>query len=148
MYSDTEVPQVFIDTNVWFSAFYGSPPCDKLLKAHLNGEITAVISSQILTELVRNIKIKIPQALPSLEKLLKNAPPVIASDAENIPFSVNKFVDKKDTHIFASCLLTKTRIFVTGNTKDFDSQKILKKYKISVLTPREALIKLNLDLTP
>lgn len=144
MESEDEVPRVFIDTNVWFSAFYSSKICEKLLKAHIDGRIKAVISRQVLNELVRNITTKIPQALPILEKFLKNAPPLIVADAKNIPSNLKDLVDRKDAGIFASYLSSRIPMFVTGNIKDFNTKKILKRYKIFVLTPKEALEKLKL----
>lgn len=142
MKSKDEVPKIFIDTNVWFSAFYSSKTCEKLLKAHIDGQMKAVISRQVLNELVRNIKYKIPQVLPNLEKLFKNAPPLIVADARSIPSNLKDIVDRKDAGIFAACILSKIPMFVTGNTKDFNVNKILKKYKTFVLTPKEALEKL------
>ena len=34
--------KIFIDTNIWFSFFYGSNNCEKLINAHAEGKIKAV----------------------------------------------------------------------------------------------------------
>ena len=125
-------PLVFIDTNVWFSAFYGSENAEKLIKAHIDGKIKAVISRKVLTELTRNIKGKIPQALPNLKKFLEAAPPIVLKDPLKISQNVKKSVNQKDRIIFQSALDAKIPLFVTGNLKDFNALT-------KVISPKKAL---------
>lgn len=137
--NQSPAPHVFIDTNVWFSAFYGSVNSEKLVKAHIRGNIKAVISQQVLTELVNNISTKIPRALPSLQKFLEAAPPEIVGNPSHISSKIKKLVHPKDAVIFASCLETKVKLFVTGNTKDFDITALKRRFNIVVCTPAEAI---------
>lgn len=130
--------KIFVDTNVWFSAFYGSENAEKLIKAHIEGKIKAVISQKVLDELVKNIKRKVPKALPHLRQLLEISPPVILKDQAEIRKDLENYVDKKDKRILASAINGKLKVFVTGNIKDFKLKEIKKTYHIEVITPREA----------
>ena len=132
-------PRLFIDTNVWFSTFYGSPTCEKLLKAHIEGTIVAVVSTQVLKELVNNIQEKIPVALPAFEKLIATAPPLTLQDPKAINPKVKSLVHPKDQKVFCSILdVENIRYFITGNTKHFSKTKLKKVTGVTVLTPKEA----------
>ncbi len=127
---------VFIDTNVWFSAFYGSTNSEKIIKAHVDGKIGAVISRQVLKELVANINKKIPKALIPLKRLMESAPPLMVDDAKRISSSVAKAVHKKDQVILQSAINSKSELFVTGNIKHFDSKQIS---SIKIVSPKDAV---------
>ena len=133
---------VFIDTNVWFSAFYGSANAGKILKAHVGGELKAVISQDVLAELARNIKKKYPKALGVLRDFLEASPPVILSRPKTTSLLIQKLVEKKDRVIFQSVVNAKIKYFITGNLKDFNVSKIEKELGIYIVSPREAIEKL------
>ena len=134
-------PKVFIDTNVWFSAFWGSENCQKIIGASINGKINAVISSQVLKELINNLHKKIPGALPALNTLLTNFPLTVIKDAESCPKKLEDYIEKKDRLIFASAYNFKADYFVTGNLKDFSVTNIHKLTAIKIVNPSE-LVKL------
>lgn len=127
---------VFIDTNVWFSAFYGSPNSEKIIKAHTEGKIKAVVSRQVLRELVTNINKKIPKAMAGLKKIMESAPPVVVNNADLISSLVEKGVHKKDQTIFQSAINSKSKLFVTGNIKHFNIKSLS---GIKIVTPKEAV---------
>ncbi len=127
---------VFIDTNVWFSAFYGSSNSEEIIKAHVEGKIKAVVSRQVLRELVSNINKKIPRAMVLLKKLMEFSPPMVVDNANFVSPLVAKFVHKKDQIIFQSAVNSKSELFVTGNTKHFNAKSIS---NIKIITPREAV---------
>ena len=135
------IPKVFIDTNVWFSAFWGSENCQKIIRASINGKISAVISSQVLKELINNLHKKIPKALPALNTLLTNIPLTVIKDAESCPKKLENYIEKKDRLIFASACVFKADYFVTGNLKDFSVANIHKLTDIKIVNPSE-LVKL------
>lgn len=132
-------PQLFIDTNVWFSAFYGSPNAEALLKSHFENQIDAVISQQVLQELITNIKAKIPHQLSSLQQLLQSSPPIILKNATTIPRNLKSLVSPEDLPLITTAIQAKIPYFVTGNTKDFNIPQIQKKYPITILTPKQSL---------
>ncbi len=131
-------PKVFIDTNVWFSAFYGSRNAEKLIKAHIERKMQVVISQQVLEELVRNIKKKIPSAVKPLEDFMQSALPKIVKNPINISEEVKKWVDLKDQRIFQAAINASVRFFVTGNTKHFSIKNLEKNFGIKILNPKQA----------
>jgi len=139
-----EPPNTFIDTNVWFSSFYGSPNCQKLIRAHVEGKIKAVISRQVLVETVRNINEKIPHAIYVFEKTLKEAPPYIVKDPVRVHKNISRLVSKEDRVIMGAAISAKVKYFVTGNIADFKKREILSKFKIEILTPKQAVDLLGL----
>lgn len=58
-------PSVFIDSNIWFSAFYKEGLCSKLLEKIQTLGWKTHISELVLDEVVRNIQLKIPTTLSS-----------------------------------------------------------------------------------
>jgi|SRR3990172_9820872 len=136
-------PRVFIDTNVWFSAFYGSPNSDRILKAHVTGQIRGVISQKVLHELVENISKKIPPALPSLRAFLEAAPPEILADPEEVPPNIALLAHKKDRLILTAADQGQVKILVTENIKDFKPAGILQQLQIEIITPAELAARLK-----
>lgn len=134
-----EPPNIFIDTNVWFSSFYGSPNCQKLIGAHVDGKIKAVISRQVLVETVRNIKEKIPHTIPIFEKILIETPPYVIKDPVRVNKKIYKLVSDEDRVIMGAAISAKVKYFITGNVADFKKKEILSKFKIEILTPKQAV---------
>lgn len=132
-------PKVFIDTNVWFSAFYGSRNAEKLVKAHIEGKIQAVISRQVLEELVRNVKKKIPPAVGPLEDLMQSSPPKIVKNPQKISEEVKKWVDLKDQKIFQAAVSASVKLFITGNTKHFSIKNLERNLGVKILNPKQAI---------
>lgn len=138
------VPKIFLDTNVWFSAIYGSDTCKKLLQAHANGTISIITSQQVMKELLRNLGKKIPQALPVLETILTSAPPEILADPAVVSEKIKRLVDIKDQRIFAAAVRANVEYLVTGNIRDFHREKLEKLTGIKILTPQETVKVLGL----
>jgi len=136
--------KVFIDTNVWFSAFFGSPNSETLLNAHVDKNIEVVASQEVIRELIRNIKYKFPSAFSSVQDFFKSTPPIIIKDPIKTSPQIESLVHIKDRLIFQSSLDAKIKIFVTGNTKHFDSKEIEKRLKVQILTPKQAVDVLGL----
>lgn len=136
--------KVFLDSNVWFSAFYHSKNCEALIQTHRNKGILIVISAQVLEEATRNIKEKIPHQLSNFQAFLLADPPEMVADPEIIPPNVIRAVSPEDRPIFTSAVAADVDYFVTGNIKDFKRNAHKKVGKITVLTPKEAVKVLKL----
>lgn len=134
-----DIPHVFLDSNVWFSATYGSSNCQKILKAHADKKFIAVISHQVLEESIRNIKEKIPHMFQHFQKLISSYPPIMIADPETIDIRISGHVDLIDQPIFTSAIRAKVDYFVTGNIRDFNREKLKRVTGISILTPKEAI---------
>jgi len=136
--------KIFIDSNVWFSYFYGSSNCKKIVEAHANGDLKAVISQLVLEEVVVNLKKKSPASIAGFARFIESTPPLTLRNPGKILSEVKSCVDKKDQLIFQAAVNAKVKYFVTGNTKHFDVIVLKKAYKIEVLTPAQAVKKLGL----
>lgn len=132
----SKIPKVFIDTNVWFSVFFGSTNCNKIIQSHIVGRIKAVVSQKVISELVRNIEKKLPHAMPRMQNLFLNTPPKIVSDPTIIDKRFIKLISIKDQKIFQSAVSYKVDLFITGNIKDFKVEKLT---GIKIITPNQAV---------
>lgn len=140
----TRPPKIFIDTNVWFSAFLSSKKPLVIIQAHINDHIEGTLSETVLSELVRNVRKKAPQNLKDLEKLLSNTPPTIVPKPVTIDQATEKYVHQKDRIIFQAAVNAKVEYFVTGNLKDFDAAPLKKKCGILVCSPAQLVEELHL----
>lgn len=131
--------KVFIDINVWFSFFYGSSNSEEIIKAHINGKIKAVISKDVLDELVKNVLRKIPHLEKELLSFFEASPPEIIESPTGIDKKVKELIQLKDRHIFQACLNSKCNFFITGNLKHFNRGKISSHYSVKILSPNEAV---------
>lgn len=130
----------FVDTNVWFSGFYkaGGAPA-RILELHALGEISIVISRQVLTELVTTLQSKAPQILPLALRFFVAAPPEIAEDPT--PSAVQKaqtWINHADAPILAAAVESGADCLITGNTRHF-TQHVAGQAGIAILTPAQYL---------
>lgn len=131
---------VFIDSNIWFSAFYKEGVCSKLLKIVESSEFQVNISELVLEEIIRNIKLKIPKALPySLDYLKTNRIIVLKNPEFRLLEKYKKLADFEDLPIIISAFESKCDYFITGNIKDFNLILIKKVSRIKILTPSDFL---------
>lgn len=140
----TKPPKVFIDTNVWFSAFLSSKKPLVIIQAHINDNIEGTLSETVLSELVRNVRKKAPQNLKDLEKLLSNTPPTIVPTPAAVDRATEQYVHRKDQIIFQAAVNAKVEYFVTGNLKDFAAAPLKKSYGILVCSPARLVRTLRL----
>lgn len=137
-------PRVFVDSNVWFSAFYKKGTASELINSFLQKRFEIVISEQVLEEVLKNIKNKIPQALHLAYQFFQVCPLTIIKDPQLK--ELEKFAglaEKKDLPILIPALKYDCRFFITGNKKDFRIRKIKKNHHLVILNPREALTALQ-----
>ena len=137
--------RIFIDSNIWFSSFYGSENCQKLIHAHQEEKIIAVVSDLVIGEIVRNVKKKLPHHFDNLKYFLLNTPPEIVPNPKTIPKKLINLASPKDLPIFVSAIMAKVDYFVTGNIKDFSVKKLEKITGVKILTPKEAVNILDLS---
>jgi putative PIN family toxin of toxin-antitoxin system len=136
-------PRAFLDTNVIVSALYSAdgPPAE-ILRRHIEGRITAVVSQQVVDELIRAVSRKLPEALPHLRDLLLNAPPEIvpdpsADEVERLASGVNHL----DAPLLAAAVVAGVDYLVSGDTTFLREARRLKPAPV-VVTPRELLQRL------
>lgn len=131
--------KVFIDSNVWFSAFYKKGVCSQLLNKLNNKKFEVVISQLVLEEIVINVKNKLPSVLPLVYSFFQEYPVTIVRNPAANEF--NKYfglADKKDLPILISALKYGCNYFITGNIRDFKVEEIRKKHSLKIITPGKA----------
>lgn len=129
--------KVFLDTNVWFSAFYGSDNCGRIVELHAQKKIEAVVSKLVVQELTQNLGNKFPQGLKLVADFFSKFPPEMADDCFEIDRKFKNLADVKDLPILLSAYSAQVEYFVTGNIKDFAVKKIFDKLKIKIIRPKD-----------
>lgn len=120
--------KAFIDTNVWFSAFYGSANCQAILVDYTKGKFEAIISRTVVRELTKNLGNKFPKGLDLVGKFLALYPPEMVESVAEVSLSLRGLQEAYNA---------KVKYFVTGNIKDFDVVMIKKKLNIQVISPAD-----------
>jgi hypothetical protein len=130
--------KIFIDSNVWFSAFYRKGVCSNLIETlhQLNFEI--VICELVLEEILKNIKEKIPDALSLVIEYLKIIKPtVVKNPKKEVALKYKNLASLKDIPILISAFEYRCQYFITGNIKDFKVKLIEKKLNLKIIKPAE-----------
>jgi len=128
---------VFIDSNVWFSAFYRKGICSKLIENYISLGWKVHISEIVLEEVIRNIQIKIPHVLPFFTSYLKENKTIVLKNPSITKLLQYKgLAEKHDLPIFVSAIAYKCNYFITGNLQDFNLKKIQKRSKIILISPK------------
>lgn len=132
--------KVFIDSNVWFSAFYREGVASQLLEKLNSKKYEVIISKLVLQEIIINTKKKLPSILPSVYDFFQQYPiTIIKNPSLKQLKKYHNLAHKKDLPILTCALNYKCNYFITGSIKDFKEEKIRKKYGLKILIPRKAL---------
>ncbi len=113
--------RIFLDANVLIAgADSRSGASNAILQLAEVGLFGLVVSRQVLDEAERNVRKKLPRALPSLAALLAQLPFEIVPDpADADCLRWLDVIELKDTPILAAAVLANVDRLVTLNTKDF-----------------------------
>ena len=134
-------PRVLLDSNVIFSGLYSSQGAPGTILEHfIRGKISVVISQQVLEEVIRTIKEKVPTAIPALKRLLLNVPPEIVADPETEEIEHwTKKLSIGDAAILAAVIATKPNYFVTGDNHFIENPDLAKVAELKIVTPAQFL---------
>jgi predicted nucleic acid-binding protein len=113
--------RVFVDANVLIAgADSRSGASNAMLKLAEVGLFRLVVSTQVLDEAERNLRKKLPRALPNFAALLAQLPLEIVPDPDDEGCARwMGVIEPKDAPILAAAVLAGVDRFVTLNTKDF-----------------------------
>ena len=132
-------PRIFLDSNVIFSGLYSSRGAPAvILERFIEGRLMMVVSQQVLDEVIRTIKEKIPEALPALRRLLVNAPPEVRKDPT--PDEAKRWsglLDIGDAAILAAAVSAKPDYFVTGDRHFTENPEIAERAGLEIVTPAQ-----------
>ncbi len=140
-------PRVFLDSNVIFSGFYslqGTP--GQILQSGINGRITMVISRQVLDEVIRNIRRKLPDIIgPVIEFLSATTIEIVANpDPEEV--AGNRLnLSLGDAAVLLAAARVKPDFFVTGDNHFLENPELEKTLSLRIITPAQLLriLKIN-----
>lgn len=137
--------RVFLDSNVVFSGLYSSGgPAGTILQRFIEGKLKVVISQQVLEEVVRTIKEKLPEALPALRRLLVNIPlEVVADQSSEEVAQWAKVIHPDDAGILAAAVAAQPDYLITGDKHFFANPGIVEKSGLNIITPAEFLNRLK-----
>ncbi len=134
-------PRVFLDSNVVFSGLYSPDGAPGVILEHfIKGNLRVVVSQQVLEEVIRTIKEKLPDALPALRRLLVNTPPEVVADP-NLP-DIERWTKKLhlgDAAILAAAVAAQPDYFITGDRHFLDNQEIAENAGLKIVTPAQFL---------
>ena len=139
--------RVFLDSNVIFSGLYSSKRAPGIILEHfIKGKINVVVSQQVLEEVIRTIKEKLPGALPALRRLLVNTPPEVRPDPslEEIKHWTGKLT-VADAAILAAAVAAGPDYFVTGDNHFLENRRIIEETGLNIVTPAQFLELLEHD---
>jgi len=140
-------PRVFLDSNVIFSGLYsprGTPGA--ILEHFIRGNISVVVSQQVLEEVIRTLKEKLPEALPALKRLLVGVPPEVQADPT--PKEIDRWAEKlhvADAAILAAAVAAQPDYFITGDKHFLENPGIAQETGLHIVTPSQFLIFLEQD---
>lgn len=139
-------PRVFLDSNVIFSGMYSSAGAPGvILERFIQGKLSVVISQQVLEEVVRTIKGKLPEALPALRRLLMSAPPEIAKDpATEEVARWAEMLHIEDASILAAAIAAQPDYLVTGDRHFLEDPGIAHQSGLHIVTPAQLLQRIEL----
>ena len=130
-------PRVFLDSNVIFSGLYsprGSPAL--ILEHFVAGDISVVVSQQVLEEVVRTIKEKLPDALPVLRRLLISTPPEVTADPQLEAIKRRKWkLSTADAAVLEAAITTRPDYFITGDNHFLDDPHLAEGTDLHIVTP-------------
>jgi putative PIN family toxin of toxin-antitoxin system len=134
-------PRVFLDSNVIFSGLYSHEGAPGIILEHfVRGNISVVVSQQVLEEVIRTVKEKLPDSLPALRRLLVNTPPEVAADPE-LP-DVKRWTKKLhlgDAAILAAAIAAQPDYFITGDRHFIENLDIAKEMGLNIVAPAQFL---------
>ena len=134
-------PRVFLDSNVIFSGLYSPEGAPGIILEHfVKGRMNVVVSQQVLEEVIRTVKEKLPDSLPALRRLLVNTPPEVAADPELPDIKCwTKKLHLGDAAILAAAIAAQPDYFITGDRHFIESPDIVKETGLTIVMPAQFL---------
>jgi putative PIN family toxin of toxin-antitoxin system len=140
--------RVFLDTNVIFSGLYSSRRAPgTILQYFIEGRISVVVSQQVLEEVIRIIKEKLPESLPALKRFLVNVPPEVGVDPslDEIHYWT-KIIHPADAVILAAAIAAKPDYFITSDNHFLENHTFMEEAGLNIVTPAQFLKLLERDI--
>ena len=115
------IPTVFVDANILIAGSASRTGASRAILGLAEiGLIQLIVTRQVVDETERNIRLKLPQALPVFAELLMHLNLQILDDPQQTEFSRwFAVIEEKDAPILEAAVQVSPNYFLTLNTKDF-----------------------------
>ena len=133
--------RVFLDSNVILSGLISDKGAPRIILDLLSlklPSITGLTGEYNLIEIERNLKKKLPSAIPAYKKYL----PEINLEIIKLPSKteVERYsgrIADKDVPVLVSAINGKSDYLITGDIKDFEKLKTSPEYRFKIVNPAE-----------
>jgi len=135
------VVKIFLDSNVILSGLISDKGAPRIILDILSLNLPflkGVTGEYNLIEIERNMKKKIPQALPVYKKYLSklNLEIIPIPSYEEIK-KFSEYISGKDIPVVVSAIKGKVDFLITGDKKHFESLKRKRDFPVKILDPSE-----------
>lgn len=130
--------KVFIDANILIAGANSRSGASRavLLMGEI-GLVQLVSSNQALVEAERNIRKKLPKALPNFVEQMTHLQLEVVSDPDNeVSAQWEHIIEAKDAPILAAAILANVERLITLNTKDFTAE-VAQQTSLIIQTPAQ-----------
>jgi len=134
--------RVFIDSSVLFSAAYSSTGSSREpVREAIRGNLTLVVSPEVLEETQRNLEQKGPYVLDSYTTLLSlTQPEVVETPSREEVWEAEEYVHQKDSFIIAPAKRARPDYLVTWDREHLlEDPKVAEGSGLTILMPDELM---------
>lgn len=130
--------RIFVDANVLIAgADSRSGASNAVLQMAEIGLYTLVVSRLVLDEAERNLRKKLPRALPNFARQMMQIPfEIVPPPTTDEVMRWKAIIEEKDAPILATAVATQVDRFLTLNTKDF-TPEVAAQSGLHMMTPGE-----------
>lgn len=136
--------RLFLDSSALFAGVISPTGASRALLVLAEvGEITIIISEQVIVETERSLARKVPLALPDFRQTIKDVNPRIVTDpsTEEVRANLYLITDPTDVPILVAAMKEKVDFLVTLDRLHFlDDPKVAEKSGLRIGSPIDALI--------
>ncbi|MDA8172065.1 MAG: PIN domain-containing protein [Nitrospiraceae bacterium] len=133
--------KVFLDSNVLLSGIFSDKGAPRIILDLLTiglPMLKGATGQYNLMEVERNLKKKMPQALPVYQTYLpKLRLEIVALPSKETIMSMAGAIAEKDIPVLASALACRAQYLITGDKKDFVRLKDINEYGLEIVGPSE-----------
>lgn len=136
--------RIFFDANVIIAGSMSRRGASRaLLILAEAGMFKMVVSKLVLDEVERNLRLKLPQALPIMADLLDQIHPEVIADPQPDEFAHwLPLIEHKDAPILQAALNAGVNYLITLNTRDFTSE-VAEASGLTIMEPRQFVERLR-----
>jgi putative PIN family toxin of toxin-antitoxin system len=133
--------KVFLDSNVILSGLFSDKGAPRIILDLLTLDLPILAGATgryNLMEVERNLKKKMPEAIPIYKKYLPMLRlEIVALPSRSTLIGMAGAIAEKDAPVLASAIACSAEYLITGDKKDFTGLRNMKTYNITIVSPSE-----------